>query len=140
MRFGGVPAKPSINAYVYPAAYDLVEETMFFCPVRFDRWIATDTSRTGAGLHYRDLHVEIGASPSDAQNTAIDNLLASPDFTDEQAKGITWLSEFLTSTMIHESTHSEAFIGSGNRLSELFPRSFLISSCSLQPSSKFALI
>lgn len=82
----------------------------------FDKWISADTDRTANGLHYRDLHVDIGSSPTDAQKTASTKLLAEGDFTGQSPRAIRWLNDFLVSTMLHESTHSAAFAGVGNTL------------------------
>ncbi|CDM27742.1 hypothetical protein DTO013E5_8450 [Penicillium roqueforti] len=114
-RFGPVPALPGIKAYVYGAIYGLVQETMVFCSLKFDKWTEVETSRIGSGLHYRDLHVEIGSSPTTNQKSAIEKLLAQPDFIGKEGRGIKWLSDFLVSTVIHESTHAEAFVGGGSK-------------------------
>lgn len=123
-RFGGVPADPSIRAYVYrPIFPKLIGETMVFCPVRFDNWTTTETSRTASGLHYRNLHVDIGSHPTDAQKAATSRLLADADF-DEQSetpiRATKWLSDFLVGSFIHESTHATAFTGEGKNLSESY--------------------
>ncbi|PKY02820.1 hypothetical protein P168DRAFT_283563 [Aspergillus campestris IBT 28561] len=112
-RFGQVPARKGIKAYVSHPRDGLVEETMTFCPAEFDQWISVDQDRIARGIHYRDLHVKIGGSPSEHQKGAISTLLADPDITADQgfSRGMMWLGRFLTATMIHESTHSEAFAG-----------------------------
>lgn len=122
-RFGQVPAEKGIKAYVSHPHPGLVEETMTFCPAEFDRWIAFDDDRIAQGIHYRDLHVEIGGSPSEQQEGAISTILESSDINAATglSRGVMWLGNFLTATMIHESTHSKAFAGSQNTLSMFLP-------------------
>jgi hypothetical protein len=122
-RFGQVPARQGIKAYVSYPRDGLVEETMTFCPAEFDRWISFDDDRIAHGIHYRDLHVKIGGSPSEQQEGAISTLLGSSDINAATgwSRGMMWLGNFLTATMIHESTHSQAFAGGQNTLSMFFP-------------------
>lgn len=122
-RFGLVPAREGIKAYVSYPRRGLVEETMTFCPAEFERWIAFNDDRTAQGIHYRDLHVKIGEDPSARQIQAIDTLLASPDINAVEgfSRGMMWLGNFLTTTMIHESTHSHAFVGGQNTLGMFLP-------------------
>lgn len=122
-RFGLVPAREGIKAYVSHPRMELVEETMTFCPAEFERWISFDDDRTARGIHYRDLHVKIGEDPSARQIQAIDTLLASPDINAAVgfSRGMMWLGNFLTTTMIHESTHSHAFVGGQNTLGMFLP-------------------
>lgn len=122
MRFGGVPASPGIKAHWFQAqAHDvLVEETITFCPVHFDAWLETESTRTQTGLHYRNLHVPIRSTPTDEQVRLTDAFIHLDDFTAGRlSRGIRWLDDFLVSTMIHESTHAVGFVRSmSNRLSK----------------------
>lgn len=108
-RFGGVPVDSGIKAYVYPAVYGLIEETMVFCGAHQNAWITTEADRTASSLHYRNLHVEIGSEPSDAQLALTQTLLGS-------GIELPWLRDFAVQTVIHESTHAVAFVGDGNKL------------------------
>jgi hypothetical protein len=118
-RFGQVPAREGTQAYVSRPHSGLVEETMTFCPAEFERWISFDNDRIARGIHYRDLHVEIGESPGEQQKGKISALLGSPDINAVTglSRGMMWLSNFLTAVMIHESTHSQAFVGGQDTLS-----------------------
>ncbi|KFY38199.1 hypothetical protein V494_04456 [Pseudogymnoascus sp. VKM F-4513 (FW-928)] len=116
-RFGIVPANPNISAYVYPPDKTVIEETMVFCPTKFDEWTTIEASRIASGLHHRNLHVDIGSHPTDAQNAAALRLLAEPDFTTNvPPRSFRWLSDPLVATFIHESAHGFAFTGTGNTL------------------------
>lgn len=108
-RFGGIPVESGIKAYVYPALFGLIEETMVFCGAHQGAWIATEAERTASNLHYRKLHVEIGSEPSDEQVALAKTLLAG---------GLTlpWLRAFAVQTVLHESSHAIAFVGEGNAL------------------------
>ena len=134
-RFGQVPARKGIKAYVSHPRQGLVEETMTFCPAEFDRWISFDDDRIKQGIHYRNLHVEIGESPSEHQKGAISTLLKSPDINANEgwSRGMMWLGNFLTATMIHESTHSQAFVGGQNTLSMFHP-SWIVCLETLEPA------
>lgn len=112
---------------MYRAIFGLVEEIMVFCPVGFDSWMATESNRLREGYHYRDLHVKIGSEPTDKQKAAAKKLMGLSDFTTGKPPRATrWLSDFLVLTMIHESTHGEAFTGPGKTLSKssTFPFSY----------------
>ncbi|KAL4739546.1 hypothetical protein BDV11DRAFT_169960 [Aspergillus similis] len=120
-RFGGVTVLEGAKAYVSYPIFGLVEEAMTFCPMNFDSWTTVEDDRTARGIHWRDMHVEIGEDLSDAQSTAVETLLARPEIsaTVSHSKGIKWLSNFLVSTFIHESTHAQAFVGGTNTLIDI---------------------
>ncbi|KAH6876558.1 hypothetical protein B0T10DRAFT_566774 [Thelonectria olida] len=117
-RFG-VPVGKGLNAYTYNALFGAVEEIMVFCPDHHTRWLDFDNDRSSSGLHYRDLHVAIGEEPTTAQKEATTRLLALTDFTVKPERGIKWLGDFLVATLLHESTHAEAFTGGGNALTDV---------------------
>lgn len=121
-RFGAVPVNPTIKAHTFPAAEPLVEETITFCPIHFDAWLATESTRTQSALHYRNLHVPIGSAPTDEQVQLAQRLLNLDDFAHgTSSRGIRWLWDFLVSTMIHESTHAIGFVRSDdNKLRKCF--------------------
>lgn len=104
-RFGPVPVNSGVKAYVYNAVYGLIEEIMVFCPLHQSDWASAETDRTQSNLHYRKLHVEIGSSPSDEQLQLAKDLQG-------QNVNLKWLSDFVVQTLIHESTHAVAFVGS----------------------------
>lgn len=115
---------PGIKAHTFPAAEPLVEETITFCPIYFDAWLATESTRTQSGLHYRNLHVPIGSTLTDEQVQLAQRLLNLGDFAGgTRGRGIRWLGDFLVSTMIHESTHAIGFVRSDdNKLRKCFPQ------------------
>lgn len=121
-RFGNVPVDTTIKAHWVMATgkESLIDETITFCPLYFDGWLATESSRTQNGLHYRNLHVSIDSTPTDEQLQLTQQLLALDDFAGgSKGRGISWLSDFLVSTVIHESTHAVGFVGTrDNRLSQ----------------------
>ena len=94
----------------------------------FARWQSVESSRTAAGLHYRDLHIPIGGSPTAEQQAATTDLLHPPDFTTDPRSTL-WLSDFLASTLIPESTYGEAFTGIRNNLSKLLVIYILLYHC-----------
>ncbi|KAL2861824.1 hypothetical protein BJX68DRAFT_260626 [Aspergillus pseudodeflectus] len=112
---------PRAGAYVSHPIFGLVEEAMTFCLVNFDSWTTVEDERTARGIHWRNMHVEVGEELSDAQSTAVETLLARPDIsaTVSHSKGMKWLSTFLVSTFIHESTHAQAFVGGTNALIDI---------------------
>ncbi|KAM0424912.1 hypothetical protein ACHAPT_009968 [Fusarium lateritium] len=116
-RFG-VPVGDGLNAYIYKALYGTIEEIMVFCPSYHAQWLRVDSDRSGAGIHYRNLHVDVGQEPTDAHRQAAHDLLAGSDFQNQGKRGIKWLDDFLVQVFIHESTHAEAFTGEGNTLGE----------------------
>ncbi|THC92884.1 hypothetical protein EYZ11_007636 [Aspergillus tanneri] len=116
IRFGLVPPDPHVKAHTSKATFNRLDEIMDFCPVFFDRWITNDTRRTQSGLHYRNLHVSIGSSPTNDQKRAAKRLVTEADFTGPEPRATKWLSDFLVLTLIHESTHAIAFVGEGNAL------------------------
>lgn len=80
------------------------------------------------------MHVPIGSSPTDDQKAAAKQLMALDDFTNKN-RATRWLSDFLVQTLLHESTHAQAFTGVGKDLSELsaFPVLFwLLHKCASQ--------
>ncbi|KAJ4186637.1 hypothetical protein NW767_012603 [Fusarium falciforme] len=64
-RFG-VPVGDGLNAYTYKALYGTLEEIMVFCPSYHAQWLRVDSERSSAGIHYRNLHVDVGQEPTDA--------------------------------------------------------------------------
>ncbi|KAI1857172.1 hypothetical protein JX265_011373 [Neoarthrinium moseri] len=107
-RLGGVPVDPGISAYTYTDSAPLKEEIMVFCPASLGKWAATESERSASKVHYRDLHVEMGAQPTDAQIELAKSLKPG----ENDAENISWLSSFMAQTVIHESTHSRALSGS----------------------------
>ncbi|KAE8153224.1 hypothetical protein BDV25DRAFT_137129 [Aspergillus avenaceus] len=106
-RFGGVPAHPTISAHMFGQFSKIMDgETITFCPNHFDSWLDIEADRTQSRLHYRNLHVPIGETPTDEQ------LELARRLANDDTKIIKWLSNFLVSTFIHEGGHSAAFAGS----------------------------
>lgn len=119
-RFGGVPVSTGIKAHFFPADSDILEESITFCPLHFDKWKEIESSRTASGLHWRNLHVGIGESPTKSQLRLTNSLMALDDFklVENQIRATKWLGDFLVSTLIHESTHASAFVDKYKTLSE----------------------
>jgi hypothetical protein len=100
-----VPVKSDLGAYVTNAFGNthVEEEYMVLCPAHQAEFTAWDAEMTNDHLHYRDLHVDIGGSVSDDQQEDADALIAT-------GWNIAYLTKFLARILIHESTHSKAFL------------------------------
>jgi hypothetical protein len=118
-RFDGVPTLPGMKAHWFPAPGRIVEESITFCPRHFDAWIETERTRTQNRLHWRNMHVPIGSTPTADQQQLAQQLLALPEMASTaQLTGVKWLAKFVVQTMIHESTHAPSFLGAVPRLSQ----------------------
>ena len=108
-----MPALDGVYAQTFGAAGPLLEDSITFCPWAFNTWNTIESTRTASGLHFRNLHVDIGASPTGDQGKLVNSLLPLDDFKPIQGqfRGTKWLSDFFVSTLIHESTHARAFVG-----------------------------
>lgn len=96
-----VPVLSGLKAYTYNAIYGLIEETIVFCPAKQGEWEAYDASMIESGLPYRNMHIPIGGTPTTQQAT--DAASIAPNTID-------WFKSNLVKTLIHESTHSVAFV------------------------------
>jgi hypothetical protein len=98
-----VPVLTNVRAYVYPSIFGMLEEKMVFCPAFLADRMAFDGQRVNDGLHYRNMHVPIGGTPTQDQQNLADRLLSV------EGQNFSWFKFFLVKTFIHESTHSLAF-------------------------------
>ena len=114
VKYGGVPVEPGTFAYVFPATDGVNEESMVICGVhqpKFKKWedqLALDGMKLGA------FHVAIGSRPTATQ------LFFNSILMGEVGATIGWLTKAFSQTFIHETTHSEAFVGKSNGLGKLF--------------------
>lgn len=109
----GVPVDRNIMAYVYPATDGVNEESMVICGVHQPVFKAWEDKLAKAGMKLDAFHVAIGSTPTATQ------LFMSSILMEEEAATIGWLSKAFAQTFIHETTHSEAFVGKDNRLGKL---------------------
>jgi hypothetical protein len=109
-----VPVLDYVRAVTYHAVpqFGTVEEKMVFCPASLARWLTFDNERTNDKLHYRNLHVPIGGTPTQQQQDLASRMI-------KDGLDVSWLKKFLVKTIMHEMTHSVAFsTPSQNKLGE----------------------
>lgn len=120
-RFGNVPTG---NMHAITTSYGgkVNYETIVFCPSKQEGWKNYERDRTASGVHYRNLHVEIGEEPSSSQLELANQLV--DEYATSSGPNLDWFSGFVVQTVMHEIMHSAAFVGSQTAtLSTLLPAS-----------------
>ncbi|KUI58196.1 hypothetical protein VP1G_05509 [Cytospora mali] len=102
-----VPILTGVKAYTAGAHFGLIEEKIVFCPAYHARWEAYDATTIQSGLHYRNMHVAIGDTPTTQQATYASTLATG-------RRNIAWFQDFVVKTLIHEATHAVAFVTPAN--------------------------
>lgn len=112
-RFDGVPVGTQHAQTVTLGNFDLIDESIIFCPKSQQRWMQNEEDRTASRVHYRHLHVNKGEEPTEDQLNLAQKLM------DEYAtKGgrtyLEWFSSFAVQVVLHEIMHTVAFSGSAS--------------------------
>lgn len=119
-----IPTRRMI-AYVELNSAEHLDETLTFCPSRYDEWIDYERDSIRLGLELRRLNVLLNENPNDYQTAALETLM-------DHKLNLKFLGRFLVATLIHELSHAKAFTPTGRQLGR--PKIFVFCAICANPT------